>query len=160
MSLYNLGAGSGGIAPAFYFDALAFEVFVDGEEVGDLLKHVGIDFGKAGDIVIPRIVFAYAENLLVGNALVEHLKDADGAYLHDAAGEAGSIDENEDVEGVTIVGQSAGDKAVVAWIVNGRVEVTIKPEEVKFFIVLVFVDALFGYFDDGIDDVGGVVPHG
>ena len=72
--------------------------------------------------------------------LVEHLEDADGTDLHDAAGEAGSVDEDEDVEGVAVVGEGAGDEAVVAGIVDGGVEIAVETKDVKFLVVLVFVD--------------------
>jgi hypothetical protein len=156
----DLGAGKGGVAPALDFDALAFEVLVDGEEVGDLAEHVGVDLGEVPDVLVARIVFADAEDLLVAEALVEHLENADGTYLHDAAGEAGSVDEDEDVEGVAVVGEGAGDEAVVAGIVDGGVEVAVETEDVEFLVVLVLVAALVGDFDDGVDDLGAVRPNG
>ena len=101
----DLVAGEGGVAPAFDFDALAFEVFVDGEEVGDLAEHVGVDLGEVPDVLVAGVVLADAEDLLVAEALVEHFEHADGADLHDAAGKAGRVDEDEAVERVAVVGR-------------------------------------------------------
>ena len=155
----DLVAGEGGVAPAFDFDALAFEVLVDGEEVGDLLEHVGVDLGEVPDVFVAGVALADAENLLVAEALVEHLEDADGADLHDAAGEAGGVDEDEAVEGVAVVAEGAGDEAVVAGVVDGGVEVAVETEDVQFLVVLVLVDALLGDLDDSVDDFGGLLAR-
>src|SRR3982074_3497529 len=90
----DLGASKGGVTPALDLDTLAFEVLVDGEEVGDLPEHVGIDLGEVPDVFVARVVFADAEDLLVTEALVEHFENADGTDLHDATGKAGSVDED------------------------------------------------------------------
>jgi hypothetical protein len=156
----DFGAGKGGIAPALDFDALAFEILVDGEEVGDLAEHVGVDLGEVPDVFVARVVFAYAEDLLVAEALVEHLQHADGTDLHHAAGEAGSVDEDEDVEGVAVVGEGAGDETIVARIVNGRIKIAVETEDMEFFVVLVLVAALIGDFDDSVNDLGAVWPYG
>lgn len=156
----DLVAGEGGVAPAFDFDALAFEVLVDGEEVGDLLEHVGVDLGEIPDILVARVVLADAEDLLVAEALVEHLEDTDGADLHDAAGEAGSVDEDEAVEGIAVVAEGAGDEAVVAGVVDGGVEVAVETEDVELLVVLVLVDTLVGNLDDCVDDLGAFRPNG
>ncbi len=156
----DLGAGEGGVAPALDFDALAFEVLVDGEEVRDLPEHVGVDLGEVPDVFVARVALADAEDFFVAEALVEHLEEADGADLHDAAGEAGRVDQNEDVEWVAVIGQSAGDEAVVAGIVDGRVKIAVETEDVEFLVVLVLVDALVGDLDDGVDDLGAVGPDG
>ena len=136
----------------------AFEILVDGEEVGDLAEHVGVDLGEVPDVLVARVVFADAEDFLVAEALVKHLKHADGADLHDAAGKAGGVDEDEAVDGVAVVGEGAGDEAVVAWIVDGGVEVAVETKDVEFLVVLVFVDALVGDLDDSVDDLGGLLP--
>lgn len=156
----DLVAGERGIAPTFDFDALAFKVFVDGKEMGNLPEHVGIDLGEVPDIFVAGVVFAHTEDLLVAEALVEHFQHTDGADLHDAAGKAGRVDEDETVDGVAVVGEGAGDEAVVAGIVNRGVEIAIETEDVEFFVVLVFVDAFVGYLDDGVDDLGGFIPDG
>jgi hypothetical protein len=156
----NLGAGERGIAPAFDFDALALEVLVYGEEVSDLAKHVGVDLGEVPDIFVAGVVLAYAENFLVGEALVEHFQYADGTDVHDAAGEAGRVDEDEDIEGIAVIGQGAGNESVISGIVDGGVEIAVETEDVEFLVVFVLVAALVGDFDDGVDDLGAVRPYG
>jgi len=128
--------------------------------VGDLLEHVGIDLGEVPNVFVAGIVLADAENLLVAEALVEHLEDADGTNLHDAAGEAGGVDEDEAVERVAVVAEGAGDEAIVAGIVDGGVEIAVETEDVEIFVVLVFVDTLVGNLDDCVDDLGAVSPYG
>ena len=150
----NLGSGVRCVAPAFDFDTLAFEVFVDREEMRDLPKHVRVDLGEVPDVFIARIAFADAEDFFVGQALVEHLKEADGANLHDATREAGRVDEDETVERVAVGGEGAGDEAVVAGVVDGRIEVAVETKDVELFVVLVLVDILVGDLDDGVDDFG------
>jgi len=156
----DLGASKGGMTPALNFEALSVEVLVDGEEVGDLSEHVGIDLGEVPDVLVARVVFADAEDLLVAEALVEHLENADGTDLHDAAGKAGSVDEDENVEGVAVVGQGTGDETVVSGIVDGGVEIAVETEDVEFLVVLVLVAALVRDFDDRVDDLRAVRPYG
>lgn len=152
----HLAACEGGIAPAFDFDALAFEVFIDGEKVGDLLEHVGIDLGEVPDVLVARVALADAEDFLVAEALIEHFEESDGTDFHNASGEAGGVDEDQAVEGIAVVAEGAGDEAVVAGVVDWRVEVAIEAEDVQFFVVLVFIDSFVRNLDDGIDDFRGV----
>ena len=128
--------------------------------MSDLLEHVGIDLGEVPDVLVAGVVLADAEDFFVAEALVEHLEDSDGADLHDAAGEAGSVDQDEAVEGVAVVTEGAGNEAVVAGVVDGRVEVAVETEDVELFVVLVFVDTLIGNLDDCVDDLGAVGPYG
>ena len=128
--------------------------------MGDLAEHVGIDLGEVPDVLVAGVVLTDAEDLLVAETLVEHLEDADGADLHDAAGEAGGVDEDEAVEGVAVVAKGAGDEAVVAGVVDGGVEIAVETEDVELFVVLVFVDTLVGNLDDCVDDLGAVRPYG
>ncbi len=120
----------------------------------------GVDLGEVPDVFVAGVVLANAEDLLVAEALVEHFEDADGTDLHDTAGEAGGVDEDEAVEGVAVVGEGAGDEAVVAGVVDGGVEVAVEAEDVELFVVLVFVDTLVGDLDDCVDDLGAVRPYG
>ena len=53
--------------------------------MGDLPEHVGVDLGEVPDVLVAGVAFADAEDLLVAEPLVEHLQNADGADLHDAA---------------------------------------------------------------------------
>ena len=128
--------------------------------MGDLAEHVRIDLGEVPDVLVARVAFADAKDLLVAEALVEHLEDTDGANLHDATGEAGGVDENEAVEGVAVVAEGAGDEAVVAGVVDGGVEVAVETEDVELFVVFVFIDPLVGNLDDCVDDLGAVWPYG
>jgi hypothetical protein len=128
--------------------------------VGDLAKHVGVDLGEVPDVFVARVVFADAEDLFVAESLVEHLQNADWTYLHDATGETGSVNEDEDVERIAVVGEGAGDEAIVTGIVDGRVEIAVETEDVEFLVVFVFIAALVGDFDDGVDDLGAVRPYG
>jgi len=151
--LDELIAGERGVAPALHFDALAFEVLVDREEVRDLAQHVRIDLGDIVDVLVPGVSLADAEDLLIPQALVEHLEYADGAYLHHAAGEAGRIDKHQAVERVAVVAEGGGEEAVVAGVVDGRVEIAVETEDVQLLVVLVLVDSLVRNLDDGVDDL-------
>ena len=72
----------------------------------------------------------------------------------------GAVDQHQHIERVAVVAQGAGDEAVVARIVDGRVEIAVQTEDVQFLVVLVLVDALAGDFDDDVDDLGAVWPDG
>ena len=117
---------------------------------------MGVDLGEVPDVLVAGVALADAEDLFVAEALVEHFEDADGADFHDAAGEAGGVDEDEDVERVAVVAEGAGDEAVVAGVVDGGVEIAIEAEDVELFVVLVLVDSLVGDFDDSVDDFRGL----
>ena len=88
------------------------------------------------------------------------LGEADGANLHDATGEAGSIDEDEAVERITVGGEGAGEEAVVARVVDRRVEIAVETKDMEFFVVLVLVAALIGNLDNGVNDFGTIGSYG
>src|SRR5581483_6947970 len=93
-------------------------------------------------------------NFFVEHALVEHFEQADGTDLHDAAREAGRVNQHQHIEGIAIVRERGGDETVVARVVDGRVEVAVKAEDVELLVVLVFVDALGRNLDDDVKDLG------
>ena len=130
------------------------------EEVGDLLEHVRDRSRRSSRRPCSGGCLCRRPGLFVSEALVEHLKHADGANLHDAAGEAGGVDEDEDVEGVAIVGEGGGDEAVVAGVVDWGVEITVEAEDVEFLVVLVLVDSFEWNLDDSVDHLGRVGAHG
>jgi hypothetical protein len=121
---------------------------------------VGVNLGEVPDVFIARIVLADTQDFLVAQTLVEHFQDADRTNFHDTAGKAGSVYEDEDVEGVAVIGEGAGDKAIVSRIVDGRIEIAVETENVVFLVILVLVAALIGNLDDSVDDLGAVRPNG
>lgn len=156
----DFGAGKSRVAPSLDFNALAFEILVDGEEVGDLPEHVGVDLGEVPDILVAWISFTYAENFLIAEPLVQHLKDTDGTDLHDTPRKAGCVDQDKTVDRIAIVSKSTGDKPVVARVMNGGVEVAVETEDIQFLVVLVFVAAFVGNLDHSVDDLGALGPYG
>jgi hypothetical protein len=121
---------------------------------------VGIDLREVPDVLVTGVTVANAKDLLIAQALIEHLQNADGANLHNTAGKTRGVDEDEAVEWVAVGGESAGDEAVVTGIMDGGVEVAVETEDLVFFVVLVLVDALVGNLDDSVDDLGGLLPNG
>jgi hypothetical protein len=140
-----------GILPPFDLHALALKVLIDGEKVSNFLQHVRINLGIVPDVAVTRIVLAYGEDLLVENPLVEHLKQADGAHLHHAAGKTRCIHQYQHIERVAIIAQGRWHKAVVAGVVHRGVEVAVEPEDVELLIVLVFVNAFRRDFDHDVE---------
>ena len=142
-------AGVSGVAPALDLDPLAFQILVDREEVGDLLEHVGVDVGVVPDVGKTGIVVAYGQNLFVEYALIEHLQQADGTDFLQAAGKAGAGHHDEHVQRIAVVAQRGGDKAVIARVVHGGVQITVQLEDVQLLVVLEFIGIVFGDLDDG-----------
>jgi len=112
-------AGICSVVPTLDLYALALEVLIYGEEVGDLLEHVGVDVGVVPDVGVAWVVLADGEDFLVEGALVEHFEEPDRAHFVDAAREGGMGNEHQHVEWIAVVAQSRGYEAVVAWIVHG-----------------------------------------
>ena len=111
--------GIGGVVPSLDLYSLALKVLIYGEEVRNFLEHVRVDVGVVPDVGVARVVFADCENLFVEGALVEHLEEADRTNFVDASGEGGMRDEDQDVQGITVVAEGRGYEAVVAGVVHG-----------------------------------------
>ncbi len=145
-------AGFAGAAPAFHGGDFAFEFLVDGEEVFHLAADVGEDLVHGVDLVVAGVAGGDGEDFLVFLVGVDHVEDADGADFDEDAGEAGLLDEDEAVEGIVVVGEGAGDEAVVAGVMEGGIEGAVEAEDAQVAVVLVLIRRVLGDFDDHSDD--------
>ena len=152
--------GVGCVVPAFDFNALAFEIFVDGEEVGDFLNEVRVDVGVVPDVGVARVVFAHGDDFLVEDTLVEHLEETDGANLLHAAGKTWTGNQNQNIQRIAILTQRGRNKAVIAGVMNRRVQIAVEFEDVQFFVVLEFVGVVLGDLNDGTEASGERSPMG
>ena len=158
--LDNLVAGDRGIAPAFHLHPFPLEILIDRKEMGDLFEHVGIDLGVVPNVGVARVVLADSENLLIRHSLIEHFQEADRANLHDAAREAGRIDQDQNIQRVSIVAQRRRDKAVISRVMYRGIEVTVEAKDVQALVIFVFVDALGRNLNHGVNDLGRIVADG
>jgi hypothetical protein len=121
---------------------------------------VGVNVGVVPDVIVAGVIFADGEDFFVEDTLVEHLEKADGADFLDASGKAGARDKDEHIEGVAVVAEGGGNEAVVAGVVDGGVEVAVELEDVQLLVVLVFLGAVLGDFNDRAKDFGGTIADG
>jgi len=156
----HLVAGIGGVVPAPYLNALAFKVFVDREEVGNLFEHVRVDVGKVPHIVETRIILADSQHFLVQHALIEHLKQADGAHLLHAARKTGTRHQHQHVQRVAVIAQRGRNKAIVARVVHRRMQVAVQLEDVQLLVVFVFLGPILGDLDDRAKNLRRAIADG
>ena len=102
-------------------------------------------------LVPPRIVVRDGEDLVVVALLVGHVEHADRAGADDAAGERRLRDHDQDVERVAVIGQAALDEAIVARVVDARVEDPVEHEPMADVVVLVLVPAPARDLHDDLD---------
>ena len=69
-------------------------------------------------------------------------------------GEAGRINQHQDVERIAVVAQGTGDESVITGIVNRRVEIAVEAKDVQRFVVFVFVSLPSGNLDDCVNFIG------
>ena len=96
---------------------------------------------EAMRLVAPRVVVGNGEDLEVMALLVGHVEHPHRAGADDAAGEGGLRDDDEHIERVAVIGQAALDEAVVARVVDARVEDPVEHEPMADVVVLVLVPA-------------------
>ena len=89
--------------PSFDLYALAFQIFIDRKEMGNLLQHVRIDIGVVPNIRIPRIVLSHRQHLLVQYALVHHVQQADGPHLLHASWKTRARHQHQHVQRIAVV---------------------------------------------------------
>ncbi len=132
-------------------DAFVFEGFVIFEEAfedGQLVRGELVDVMVAVEL---GVIDVDGDDFVIHLVLVFHGHQADGAGGDEAEGGDGFGTEDEDVEGVAIVGEGLGDEAVVGGVVDGGVQDAVELEEAGFFVELVFVGGAKGDFDDGVE---------
>src|SRR5688572_31447582 len=83
--------------------------------------------------------------------LVGHVEDADRARADDAARERRLGNDHQDVEWVTVIGQASFDEAVIARVMDARVQHAIEHESVSRMVVLVLVAAARRDLDGHLD---------
>jgi len=93
-----------------------------------------------------------ADGLHLGGGLFA-FDDADEAAHEGAAGEGGFVHEDEDVDGVAVVGLGLGDEAEVVGEGHAGGEGGFEDEGLLCFVEAVFVAAAAGCFDDDLEEL-------
>ncbi len=107
--------------PTFDLSLDSLQFFVDGEEVLNFAPGMREHLIDGVNALKARIAVGYGEDLLIALGVIEHLQHADRPCFHHAAGKARLVYQDDDVEGIAILGERTGDEAVVAGVVKGRI---------------------------------------
>jgi hypothetical protein len=146
--------------PSGDFSFLAFQIFINREEVLDLAQLVGEDLGAVINAAIEGIALGYSQNLFVLLTLVDHAQNADRADFHETSGKTRRFHQDQHIQRIVIQAQRARDEAVVAGIVYRRKKRAVQAKDVKVFVILIFVQRIFGNLDDNIHPPGGIITDG
>jgi hypothetical protein len=139
------------------FVLLAFELVVVDEEVLDLFDGF---FGEVFDgfYVGPHVrCVGYGDEAIVAVGLLAvgllAFDDADEAGHKSAAGEGGFIHKNEDVDGIAVVGEGAGEEAEVVGEDHAGGKRGFEDEDFLEVVEAVLVVGTFGGFDDDLEEL-------
>ena len=66
------------------------------------------------NLVIARIAHRHGEHLVIGLGVIDHIEDSHGTHFDHAAGEAGVGHQDQNIDRIAVVGDGAGDEAVIA----------------------------------------------
>lgn len=152
--------GDFAVFPAKHLGPLAFKIFVDGKEVLYLSQNVRLNLCAIVDVAESGIAGRAGDNLLVSNALIEHLEETNRPRVIDAAGESGSIPKHQNIQRVTVLGESPRNESVVSGIMNWRMKISVETKHAQFLVVFVFVNASLRNLDDGGHHVRCVLTNG
>ena len=103
------------------------------------------------DALPSRVGDGHAEDLGVGAGLVLHPEHAQEAHLDVAARKCRLVDDDEDVEGIAVLGQGLGHEPVVGGIAGGGEQLAVEPDVARLVFHLVFVARPAGDLDDGLE---------
>ena len=110
--------GLGLAVPAEDLGLLRLQELVGREKRLDLAQPVLAELLQAADVAEARVADRDRQHLEVAALLVGHVQPTDRQRLHQAAGERGFLDQDEDVQVVAVFGQRVRDKAVVGKLWN------------------------------------------
>ena len=120
---------------------------------------VAADVADVVDLVVARIAHGHSEHFVIGLGVIDHVEDSHGAHFDHAAGEARMGHHHQDVDRIAVVGDGAGNEAVIAGIVHGRIEGAVQAEDAELDIVFALVTAALGDLDDHADRFRSVRPR-
>ena len=81
-------------------------------------------------------------------SVIEHTHNSDRVDSDKSEGVYRGIAEDEDIEGVAVIGVGSGDKSVVCGVVGSGIEQAVESEHTCFFIEFVFTVTSFGDLDN------------
>jgi len=127
-----------------------FQILIYGEEVGHFIQEVLWDMGDLFIVSVERIGGRDSQNLVVWFLTIQHPEESNGAGLDDAARKTGLSNHDQDIEGVTVLSEGLGYKAIVAGVMDGGVENPVELNGAHLCVVFIFVPGAFGHLDDDI----------
>ncbi len=92
-----------------------------------------------------------AQNFGVTTSVICHPQDANGAHVNPAARKRGVFGENENVEGIAVLGERVGDEPVFSGVGGGREKAAVEVDPPGFVVDFVLVAATSRDLDDDID---------
>src|SRR5262249_3303925 len=90
-------------------------------------------------------------DLIVGALFVAHTHHANGSSMDVTTRERGLLDQNQDVQGISIRRIRVEDEAVVCRVVDCRIQHSVEPNDAGRLVQLVLVATTSRYFDDCFD---------
>src|SRR5580698_10400004 len=144
-------------ADVFDFDALAFELFVVGEEALEDEQAMLRKIARFDVVAELGIVRRDGDDFVVAGAGIDHRHEADGASLDERERLDGLLAKNEDIERIVVFGVGLRDEAVVRGIENRGVDDAIDFEQTGGFVELVFYVGAERDLDDGGEVAGEFV---
>ena len=155
-AVHDGAAGFGGPPPTGHGGHLTLKFLVNGEEVLNLAANVREDLIHGVDLVVTWVAGRDREDLLVRLGAIDHVEHADGANFNQHTRKAGLLNEDEAIEGIVVIGKGAGDEAVVAGVVERRIERAIEPENAQFTVIFVLIGGVLGNLNDATDYFRGI----
>src|SRR4051812_33423138 len=96
-------AGFSRTRPPVHDGLRPLQLLVDGKKVFDLLERMRKYLIERVDAVEPRIAIGYGKNFLIVFSRIHHIQDADRTRFHQASREARLINQNDDVQRITVL---------------------------------------------------------
>ena len=114
---YNAAPRLARPTPALCRGDLALQLLVDAEEVFQLALDVREDLIHRVDLVVARILAWHSDDLLVLLVAINHVQHPDRPHFNQTSRKARRAHQRQHVQRIVILGQRAGNEAVVAWVV-------------------------------------------
>jgi len=138
------------IFPSQGFNPHPFQILIYSEEVGHFGQEVLGDIDDLQVVSVEGVRGGDSEDLVVRFLTIQHLEESDGAGLDDAARKTGLSDHDQDIERVAIFSEGLGYEAIVAGVMDGRVENPVELNAAHLCVIFIFVPGTFRHLDDDI----------
>src|ERR1700733_3547511 len=138
------------------FILFAFEPVIVDKEIFELLDEVFGEIVEFLDVGVHVVGLGDGDEAVVADALLAvdlfAADNTDKAGADETAGEGGFVHEKEDVDGIAVVGESAGEETEVVGEGHAGGENLLEREDLLVGVEAIFVAASLGSFNDDLKD--------